>query len=299
MDSFAVTLALLLVGMALRRLPAFPEQTGQVLNQFVIHVSLPSLILLNIPRLSISEQIFVPALMPWAMLALSVGAVLGLSKALAWDRATTGCLLLMAPLGNTSFLGIPMVKAFFGDAAVPYAVLYDQLGSFPSLAVYGTLIVSIYGSGEGRPTPVVVGKKVLTFPPFVALLLGLALTGTTYPAAAVDLLTVLSATLVPLVMVAVGFQLDLRLGKAQAGLLGIGLLIKMVAAPLAALAICRAAGLDGEAARVSVFEAAMPPMVSAGALAIAGDLSPSLAAALVGIGIAASFLTLPLLHQLL
>jgi predicted permease len=299
MDNFAVIVAFLLGGMALRRIRSVPRRTGSVLNLAVIYVCLPSLVLLNIPRLTISEQDLVPAIMPWAMLALSAAAVTVLSKILHWDRPTTGCLLLMVPLGNTSFLGIPMVKAFFGDAAIPYALLYDQLGSFPALALYGTLIVSAYGPGEGRPGPAGVARKILTFPPFVALILALALRGVTYPAAVVGLLTALSSALLPVVMMAVGFQLDLRMGREQAGLLGLGLSIKMAAAPLAALAACRLLGLEGDAARVSVFEAGMPPMVSAGVLAIAANLSPSLAAALVGVGIAVSFATLPVLHWLL
>jgi predicted permease len=112
-------------------------------------------------------------------------------------------------------------------------------------------------------------------------------------------LNVLAATLVPLVMVAVGHQLTLRLTRAVSSQLSIGLAIKLVAAPVTAWAVCRIAGLGGEAAQVSVFESGMPPMVSAGALAIMADLSPALAAALVGVGIVASFLTLPLLHRLL
>ena len=299
MDNFIAIAAFLLIGMGLRRVPAFPAQTGTVLNGVVIHVSLPALVLLTIPGLALSRELLVPALMPWLMLACSAAAVLALSRASGWDRATTGCLLLMVPLGNTSFLGIPMVKAFFGDGALPYALLYDQVGSFLALAVYGSLIVALYGPGEVKTSVTSVTRKVLVFPPFVALVLAFATRGLTYPEAVLNILTLLSGTLIPLVMVAVGFQLDLRLGRAQAGPLGLGLAIKMVAAPLLALAVCRIAGLEGDAARVSVFEAGMPPMVSAGALAIAAGLSPSLTAALAAVGIALSFLTLPLLHQLL
>ena len=45
-----------------------------------------------------------------------------------------------------------MVEAFFGDHAIPYAVLYDSLGSFPALASYGSVIVGLYGYGEKQPT---------------------------------------------------------------------------------------------------------------------------------------------------
>jgi predicted permease len=299
MDNFVVTITCLLIGMAARRVPAFHPETGNVLNQFVIFVSLPALVLLKIPELVFSGDLLVPALMPWAMLLLSAAAVLLLSRMLDWDRPTTGCLLLLVPLGNTSFLGIPMVKAFFGDQAVPYAVLYDQLGSFLALATYGSVILAWYGSGEARPTLAAVATKIVLFPPFVALLLALLLRGSRYPPVAVSLLNLLAATLVPLVMVAVGYQLALRLTREVSSQLCIGLSIKLIAAPLAAWSLCRIAGLSGEAVQVSVFESGMPPMVSAGALAILARLSPTLAAALAGIGIVASFLTLPLLHRLL
>ena len=70
-------------------------------------------------------------------------------------------------------------------------------------------------------------------------------------------------------------------------------------APLTAWLVCQTVGLQGEAVEVAIFEAGMPPMVSAGALAISANLSPALTAALVGIGIIVSLATLPILYQLL
>jgi predicted permease len=299
MDNFVIIVAFLLIGIALRRVPLFPDQTGNALNLVVIHVSLPALILLNVPRLDISSELLVPAIMPWAILVLSAGFVLFVSRLLAWTRETTGCLLLLVPLGNTSFLGIPMVRAFFGERGIPYALLYDQLGTFLALATYGSVVLALYGSGEGRPTLARVAKKVVTFPPLIALVVAFISKSLPNIPIADNLFSMLSSTLVPLVMIAVGFQLKLRLGREQAGLLAFGLTAKMVVAPLAALLVCGWAGLEGDAARVSVFEAGMPPMVSAGALAIMGNLSPSLTAALIAVGIVVSFVTLPILHQLI
>lgn len=299
MENFVVTITCLLLGMALKRLPAFPDETGKVLNLFVIYISLPALVLLKIPELVFAKNLLVPALMPWGMLLFSCALILFLSRILHWDRPTTGCLLLLIPLGNTSFLGIPMVKAFFGDQAIPYALLYDQLGSFLALATYGSLILALYGTGDNKPNVEGVIKKVISFPPFIALILALVFKSFPYPPVAVSLLKMLSATLVPLVMVAVGFQLTLQLNRQVLSQLGIGLSIKLLAAPALAFLACKLFGLEGEAVQVSIFEAGMPPMVSAGALAILANLSPALTAALVGIGIVLSFATLPLLHQLL
>lgn len=299
MENFVVTCTCLLIGMIIKRVPDFPEQTGSVLNLFVIYISLPALVLLKIPELVFSENVLVVALMPWVMLALSCASILLMSKILQWERATTGCLLLLIPLGNTSFLGIPMVQAFFGDQAIPYAVLYDQLGSFLALTTYGSIILAVYGTGDTRPSLSGVVKKIASFPPFIALVLAFLLKGVHYPAAAVTLLKILAATLVPLVMIAVGFQLQLRLNKEVTLQLFVGLSIKLIAAPLTALLLCKTAGLEGEAVQVAIFESGMPPMVSAGALAILANLAPQLTAALVGLGIVLSFLTLPFLYQLL
>jgi predicted permease len=299
MENFVLTIACLLIGMGLKRLPEFPREGGSVLNLFVIYVALPALVLLKIPELTFSRALLIPALMPWAMLMVWAAAILGLAGLFRWPRPITGCLLLLVPLGNTSFLGIPMVTAFFGQEAVPYAVLYDQLGSFLGLATYGSLVIALYGRGTKRPTLAGVIRKILLFPPFIALLAALLLSRLPYPTVMTALLQTLAATLVPVVMIAVGFQLTLKLSKETLTPLSLGLAIKLVAAPLSALLFCRLLGFDSEAARVAIFEAGMPPMVSAGALAILADLAPPLTAALVGLGILFSFATLPLLYQLL
>jgi hypothetical protein len=299
MENFVIILTFLLIGMGLRRLPEFSDETGKVLNLFVIYVSLPALVLINIPALDLSENLLVPVLMPWGMLLFSVGIILLLSRLLHWTREVTGCFLLLIPLGNTSFLGIPMIKAFFGDELIPYALLYDQFGSFLALAIYGSMVLAVYGAGESRPSVSGVIKKIVLFPPFIALVLAFILKPFSYPPVAIHLLETLAATLVPLVMVAVGFQLTFRLGREVTSQLGIGLGIKLIVVPLAALLVCKMMGLDGDAVKVSIFEAGMPPMISAGALAILANLAPTLAAAMVGFGIILSFATLPILYQML
>ena len=298
MENLILTLSFLFLGMGLRRLPHFPKDTAQVLNLFAMTLSLPALVLLKVPQLHFSPDILVPVIMPWAMLAVSALLILLLSKLLGWKKEIVGVLLLLIPLGNTSFFGIPMVQAFFGENGIPYAVLYDQLGSFLALATYGAVILALYGSG-GKPTPASVLGRMVSFPPFLALLLALACRSLTFPAPLLALLNALAATLVPVVMVAVGFQLTLRLSPEVLKPLGAGLIIKLAVAPLIALLFCRLLGLGTLAAQVAIFEAGMPPMVSAGALAIMAGLSPKLTSALIGLGIMLSFITLPLLSRLL
>jgi predicted permease len=299
MENFFLIISFMLVGMGLRRIQKFPDNSAVVLNLFVIYVSLPAVVLLKVPELSFSRELLTPAIMPWVMLVLSVGILFALSKVFNWDRETLGALLLLVPLGNTSFLGIPMVQVFFGDEGIPYAVLYDQLGSFLALATYGSVVIAIYGKGNDKPTMNSMIKRVLTFPPFLSLLVALALRSVSLPDSFFLLLKPLAETLIPVVMIAVGFQLTLQLNSDVLKPMAAGLVVKLLLAPCLAFMLCRMLGLNSIAAQISVFEAGMPPMVSAGAMAIMAGLSPKLTAAMVGFGIFLSFATLPLLFKVL
>ena len=75
--------------------------------------------------------------------------------------------------------------------------------------------------------------------------------------------------------------------------------IRSYYAPLAALLLCRLCGLHGLAVDVAMFEAGMPPMVTASALAVAAGMEAELAVALAGLGIPLAFASLPLLYWLI
>lgn len=299
MENFLITVAFLIIGVGLKRIKLFPSETGTVLNLFVIYVSLPAIVLLKIPELKLSAELLIPAVLPWAILGINVVIIIILARIFNWSRPITGCLLLVVPLGNTSFIGIPLVRAFLGEQYIPYAVIYDQLGSFLALATYGSVILSVYGTAGKKINKKDIVLKTITFPPFLALITALLLKPFSYPAIAVNILNMLGATLVPVVMIAVGYQLTLKISKKEISPLAWGLGLKLILSPIAALLICYIFGFSGSAVKVSIFEAGMAPMVSAGALAILTDLAPSLTAAIVGLGIILSFLTLPLLFLIL
>ncbi len=298
MEQIFPILILLLLGIVLRNFPAFPADTDKALNLFVIHISLPALILLRVPQLTFNIAVLVPVIMAWAACLFSALFVLLAARTLSWSRETTGALLLIVPLGNTSFLGIPMVRAFFGPGLISHALLYDQFGSFLALSTYGSLILSRYGHG-GKNTLSGLLKKIFFFPPFLALITALFLGGNHYPRWLTSLLTQAASSLVPVVMVAIGFQMRLLLPRADLLPFAVGLATRMLVVPLLFFFFCQTIGLHGPAVRVSIFETAMPPMVTAGAMASVAGLKPRLAAAMVGGGIFLAFVTLPFIYQLI
>jgi len=286
-----------LLGILFRRLKAFPAETAQVLNMFALYVSLPAVILLKVPTLTLTSQNAIAAVVPWCMLLLSAVIIQLLAKPCGWSRQATGALMLIVPIGNTSFMGVPMVNAFFGEAGIPHLILYDQIGTMLIFATYGSIILSIY-TGESTRIKTI-ALRALLFPPTTALLAGLLLRDWPYPQALTTALESLAGALTPLVMTAIGYQMTLRLRRTTLSPLSTGLAIKLLVAPLVALLGCRLLGFNSLAADISIFEAGMPPMVTASALAAAAGLGVELSIALAGLGIILAFASLPLLYTLI
>ena len=298
MDRILPFFLLLIVGYSIRRIRIFPKDSAQSLNLYVIYIALPALILIQVPALDLSENLFIPVLTPWLVVFFSGSLVWVICRWLDFPRDITGALLLMVPLGNTAFLGIPMVELFYGREGVAYAVLYDQFGSFPALTTYGTLILAFYGGGA-RPTWRGIIRKIIFFPPFIFLIAALILQPGMFPDWLDSMLEMTAGSLVPVVMVAIGFQLHFTMPSSERLPLLLGLTLRLLAVPLFFLLIFYFFGLHDLGTRISIFETAMPPMVAAGAMASVAGFKPRLTAALVGFGIMLSFITLPVLHFLI
>ncbi len=295
LGALSLVVLMLVAGLVVQRLGSFPENASETLNRFVIQVCVPAMVLVLVPRLRLGPELALLAVTPWLLTALSIPLVFAAGRLFRWDPGTRAALLLCVPLGNTSFIGYPMVGALLGEDHVPLAVVYDQLGSFFLLSSYGLLVVARY-SGEEEPTFGSVARRMLRFPPFVALLL--ALVPVEHPAWLDAALERVGAALVPVAMFAVALKMKLRWPE-QRSALAFGLLAKMVLLPALALLLARLTGAPEPVLRVNVMESAMPPMITAGALAVSAGLAPELAAALVGWGIVLSIVSLPVLTMLL
>ena len=149
-EAFTLTLGLLAAGYASARMRVFPEHAAETLHRFVIYVCLPALSLSLVPKLRWERELWLVVVMPWLMVALGAGLVLCAARAFRWSAEVTTALLLCVPLGNTSFLGFPLIEALLGHAALRYALLYDQFGSFLLLASYGVFVIARF-SGKRRP----------------------------------------------------------------------------------------------------------------------------------------------------
>jgi len=280
-----------IAGMVLRRLRRMPDNAPATLNSFIIHVSLPALTLLYIHELHLSGDVILIAAMAWIVFGLSAAFFWSMGKWLQLPRATVGALMLVGGLGNTSFFGLPMVEAYFGTAGLGTAIIADQLGSFFVLSVLGITVAGIYSSG--RPTAAEIVKRIASFPPFIALTIALLLIPVDYAPWFTILLKRLGDTLAPLALLSVGMQLRLGHVAEHKRNLALGLTFKLMLAPFAIwLLYVQIIGAQGLPIQVTVFEAAMPSMITAAIVANEHDLDPELSNLMVAVGLILSFITL-------
>lgn len=298
MSNFILIFLYLFLGYIFSKTPFFNQKIPNLLNKTVIYISLPAMILLQIPKLTISQESAIPVIIAWSLLFISAILVLLMSRYFHFSKEVTGALLLVTPLGNTSFLGIPIIQAYYGNEALPYVIIYDQLGTFLALATYGTFIVSYYSSSTKVNIKLIL-QKLFTFPPFVFLLLAFMLVDIQYSSFVQNILIILSDTIVPFAVTAVGMQLVLRLPKEDLKPLSISLLIKLILSPIIAILICKLLGWNNEISTISIMEAGMAPMITAGAMASLAGLAPRLNSAILGYGIIISFVTTYILYQAL
>ena len=280
MSNIAVVVIALIIGLLLQRVKRFPDNAATTLNLYVIYVALPALILAEIPRLSFSHEALIPVVAAWIIMVSSALLTWCTARLMKWSRAITGALMLLIPLGNTGFVGIPLIEAHLGSEAIPYAILYDQLGTFVALNTYGVIVACFYSSGSTSATNIL--RSILIFPPFVALILAFAASVFVYPEWLAAALARISSTLVPVVMVAVGLQWRLTLSREYLSPLVVGLLYILLVSPAIAWLGLWLFDIDGMVAQVVVLEAAMPSMISAGVLAVSHNLVPRFASSLVG-----------------
>jgi predicted permease len=291
MEQFAFIIALLMIGMALQKGSA-PADFAKSLNFFVIYVSLPATVLLQVPKIHLDMSALGVVIVPWLLLPIVAMIVIAMTR--HHPPHVRAALLLVMPLGNTSFVGIPITHTLLGTDAIPYVLMYDQFGTFLMLSLYGSAVIARYESGTIHKRLIV--KKLLLFPPFLILLF--ALMWGEMPLQIQPYLETLASTLVPLALISVGYSLRLG-GDIDYPLFTKALVLKLIVMPSIAFGILMAMGADSLALKTAVIESGMPSMITAGALAIASGFAPALSAALVGYGIIISLVTLPIIAYLL
>ncbi len=234
--------------------------------------------------------------MPWIVFLVAIVLFWIIYKMKLISRTTAGCLALTCGLGNTSFVGLPLIEAYFGKEFLGVGILLDQFGTFLTLGTIG--IVFAFYAKSGTWNFKNMGKMIVFFPPSYALLIALVFHSFEYPDWLNKSLLRLGDTLTPLALFSIGLQLNPSHIKENIFKIGLGLSYKLVLAPFIILVLYFGfLDLKDKSFQVVVFEAGMGPMVTGTIVAIENDLDPDLAAVILGLGIILSFASTYLLYN--
>lgn len=298
MEHLLLLVSCLLIGLVLKRIPPFSDWGANILNQFVIFVSLPALALYYIPKLELGWKLLLPLGVAWIGFGLAFTFFNVLGRIYKWPKKLTGCLILLGGLGNTSFVGFPIIEALYGSQGLKTAVIVDQPGTFLVMATLGVATASAYSRQKSSAADIV--KRVFKFPPFIAFGIGLLLllANVDFPESAQYLWKRLADTVTPLALIAVGLRLQFDAKSKHWRFFTLGLAFKLLLMPVFFASLYFGI-LDQTdlTAQVCVLESAMAPMITGAILATNHGLKPRLASMMIGFGIPLSLLTVGLWYM--
>jgi predicted permease len=291
MSNFLLLVLCLVAGLLLRRAGRVADNAHQALNAVIVHLALPAVTLRTLHGFQFDPEHLMPVAMPWLLFAVGALVFWALGRALGLTRAQVGALTLVGGFGNTSFVGLPMIETLHGRDGLGLGLLIDQLGSYLALSTLGVAAAAWYAAGPRVGSKEMI-RRVVTFPPVIALVLALLLRPLPFPQAFEIVLARIGDTLAPLALLSVGVQLRLDALREHARALMLGLGYKLVLAPALVVGVLWLADAAPDmTSRVSVIEAAMPPMIGAGIVAAQANLAPRLVSMMVGVGIPLGLVT--------
>src|SRR6185503_11093888 len=148
MSALLLLFVCLVLGALVRRLAQPPAGIVHGLNWWVLNIALPALVLELIPQVRLDAQLWFLVAAMWLTFFGAWLLFAWIGPRLGWSRGRVGALVLVCGLGNTSFMGYPLLQALHGQAGLTLAVVADQLGCFPLLASVGVVVACLYAGRD-------------------------------------------------------------------------------------------------------------------------------------------------------
>ncbi|MFD0749578.1 AEC family transporter [Mucilaginibacter calamicampi] len=290
MTNFLIIGICLIAGIFVRRLNILPLDAHKGINAWLLYLAMPAVSFKYLPHIQWSLHLLFPLLAPVLVWVGAYAYIRFYSARAKLSKSTAAGLTLTGGISNTSFLGFPMVAAFFSDKDIAIAVICDQIG-FIILTTLGVALAIHSSSASQQVSPKVFVKKMLSFPAFWACGLALILPRFIDISALDPLFDRLAGTVAPLALFSIGLQLSFKGYKNQLKHISATLLYKLLIAPAVLTLIALAFQLRGVVTQVTIFEMAMPPLMSASIVAGEYKLNPGLANLVIGIGMLLCFAT--------
>ena len=299
-----VILGMILVGFVIGEKGWFDDKSRGLLAKLVTQVALPCYMLYTITQRFTAADLLkmLPALrFPALSMVILLGIATGVARIFEVKQDRRGLFISMFFNSNTIFVGLPINQALFGDASIPYVLIYYMCNT-TFFWTLGTYLIQRDGEGEAQFDLKTSLKKVFS-PPLMGFLLGLVLVmlQIKLPAFLASDLQYLGNLTTPLSMIFIGLSVShvglkqLVLGKDQLLIL----LGRFLVAPLLMATIVYWVPLPSLMKQVFIIQSAMPVMTNAPVVARLYGADSDYAAVMVTETTLATMVVIPFLMLLM
>ena len=299
-----VILGMILVGFVIGEKGWFDDKSRGLLAKLVTQVALPCYMLYTITQRFTAADLLkmLPALrFPALSMVILLGIATGVARIFAVRQDRRGLFISMFFNSNTIFVGLPINQALFGDASIPYVLIYYMCNT-TFFWTLGTYLIQRDGEGEAQFDLKTSLKKVFS-PPLMGFLLGLVMVmlQIKMPAFLASDLQYLGNLTTPLSMIFIGLSVShvgvkqLVLGKDQLLIL----LGRFLVAPLLMATIIYWVPLPNLMKQVFIIQSAMPVMTNAPVVARLYGADSDYAAVMVTETTLATMVVIPILMLLM
>ncbi|MFH7242273.1 MAG: AEC family transporter [Spirulina sp.] len=271
------------------------------LGKFLFWVGIPLSIIGFTRRADLSGPVYLAPVVAWGamLLGLLCSRLWIALRGQTWPRPTQGSFSLASMLGNTGYIGYPVVLLLpqLGVSVFSWALFYDALGTLLGSYGLGAILAAEFGDRPhtlSRPAWVSWPLEVLRNPIILAFGTGLALKPLPLPPWLDSLLYAIAWGVVMLSLLLMGLRIQQLRTWRHFSRAGVAMGIKLLLLPLVVGVGLTLVGIDGPPRLVMVLQAGMPSAFSNLVLAEAYDLDRELSVTCVGLSSVGLLLTLPL-----
>lgn len=299
-----VILGMILVGFVIGEKGWFDDKSRGLIAKLVTQIALPCYMLYTITQRFTAADLLkmLPALrFPALSMAVLLGIATAVARIFAVRQDRRGLFVSMFFNSNTIFVGLPINQALFGDASIPYVLIYYMCNT-TFFWTLGTYLIQRDGEGEAQFDLKTSVKKVFS-PPLMGFILGLVMVmlQIKLPAFLASDLQYLGNLTTPLSMIFIGLSVShvgvkqLVLGKDQLLIL----LGRFLVAPLLMASIVYWLPLPSLMKQVFIIQSAMPVMTNAPVVARLYGADSDYAAVMVTETTLATMVVIPFLMLLM
>jgi hypothetical protein len=286
------------LGYVLKKLSILDQDLVGYLNKLLTRVLLPALLFRSTSRTVISE---VGSASLGFLAAVLLVAAVAIVVSLAMPRRVRGAFVQSSFRGNLAYLGLPVVAAVFGEAAISIAAAILAGGLILHIVL---TIVLLQILDPDRPDLDLQAnlKTIVTNPLILSAAAGLlfSATGISLPGVLAQTLDLLGSGALPLALLVIGLTLSFRGIQARLSLTLLAVAFKLLIMPgLTYVIMSFLFQAEGEILQIVVIMAASPTAILAQTFAEAFNADGHLAAATVALSTILGLLAFPLWSTLL